>query len=322
MTRAVVTRSEIAGHHAVVLENRHLRAVMIPALGGRVWTLDDLARARQWIWHRPNVPLVSSAPGAVYDEVWAGGWEELFPNDAAGRFEGRDLPDHGEWWTLAFDAVEESDDRSARVRMTARSTFIKAECTKTFTLEHDESVLRVNYQVRSLEPVPFKFLFKQHLAVAVTPACRLTLPGGRVEPVDPSFGTILAGSEPCEWPGRSDLQVIPPASSRAREFIYVRDLPASWCGVDDRAHNASLRMEYDRDVMPFVWLFLSYGGWNDVYTAVLEPCTNMPKDLESAARLGQAAMLPPGGVFATSVSVRLSAMETSTSAAVPASSRE
>ena len=206
---------------------------------------------------------------------------------------------------MAFDAVEESDDRSTRVRMTARSTLIMAECTKEFTLEHDASALTATYRVRSLESRPFSFLFKQHLPVAVTPACRLTLPGGRIEPVDSSFGTILTGSDPCDWPGRRDLRVIPPPSSQAREFVYVRDLPASWCGVDDHTHNASLRMEYDGQVMPFVWLFLSYGGWRDVYTAVLEPCTNMPKDLESAARLGQSAVLQPGGVFATSVTVRL-----------------
>jgi hypothetical protein len=309
MSRSIVRRSEIAGHHALVLENRHLRAAIVPALGGRVWTLDDLTRARQWIWHRDDRPLVCCEPGAPYDEVWPGGWEELFPNDAAGAFEGRDLPDHGEWWTMAFDAVEESDARSARVRMTARSTIIKAECIKEFTLEHDASALTAAYHIRSLESRPFSFLFKQHLPIAVTPSCRLALPGGRVEPVDPSFGTILAGADPCAWPGPGDLRVIAPAVSQAREFVYVRDLPASWCGVDDYEHHASLRMEYDGHTMPFVWLFLSYGGWRNVYTAVLEPCTNLPKDLGLATRLGQSAVLEPGSVFATSVTVRLSPLE-------------
>ena len=55
-----------------------------------------------------------------------------------------------------------------------------------------------------------------------------------------------------------------------------------------------------------VWLFLSYGGWRDIYTAVLEPCTNMPKDLADAVRLGQSARLTPGEEFVTTVSVTLS----------------
>lgn len=309
MSRAVVTASTIAGHHALVLENHHLRAAIVPGLGGRVWTLEDLARQRQWIWHRDGVPLVACQPGADYDAVWAGGWEELFPNDAAGPFEGRDLPDHGEWWTMAWDAVQESDDRSARVRLTATAAIVKAECTKEFRLDHDASSLTVSYGIRSLEPKRFSFLFKQHLPVRISPACELVLPGGRVEPVDPSFGTILTDNVPSDWPGRGDLRTIPPASSRAREFVYIRDLPASWCGVDDRDHNASLRLEYDGHVMPFVWLFLSYGGWRDTYTAVLEPCTNVPKDLATASRLGQSAALQPGGEFTTSVTVHLSALD-------------
>jgi hypothetical protein len=310
VTGAVVTTSTIAGHPALVLENRHLRAAIVPALGGRVWTLDDVMRNRQWIWHRDGVPLAACAPGAQYDDVWAGGWEELFPNDAAGRFEGRDLPDHGEWWTMAWDATQASDDRSTRLRLTAQAAIVKAECVKEFTLEHDASALTVSYSIKSLEPAPFHFLFKQHLPVRVSPACELMLPGGQVEPVDPTFGTILTGAAPSDWPGRGDLRAIPPAASRAREFVYVRDLPASWCGVDDHDHNASLRMEYDGQLMPFVWLFLSYGGWRDTYTAVLEPCTNLPKDLATAVQRGQSAVLQPGGVFTTTVTVRLSGLAT------------
>jgi hypothetical protein len=136
------------------------------------------------------------------------------------------------------------------------------------------------------------------------------LPGGLVEAVDPSFGTIIAESGPSAWPGGGDLSAIPAAASRAREFVYVKDLPASWCGVDDHDCHASLRMEYDRLVMPFVWLFLSYGGWRNTYTAVLEPCTNLPKDLKTAVQRGQSAVLQPGGVFTTTVTVRLSGLAT------------
>jgi hypothetical protein len=300
---------EVAGHPALALHNDHLRAVIIPSLGGRVWTLEDVARRRQWIWHRGDVPLVACQPGADYDTVWAGGWEELFPNDAKGRFEGRDLPDHGEWWTLAWDWTDASDDRSTRLRLTARSRILKADCTKEFILDHGSSSLAVSYRIRSRETEPCHFLFKQHLPIAITPGCRLTLPGGRVEAVDPAFGSFLKSAGQVDWPGPTDLRVIPPRASRSREFIYVRDLPAPWCGIDDVDNRAALRLEYDRGTLPFVWLFLSYGGWGDTYTAVLEPCTNLPKDLATAARLGQSALLPPGAEFVTRATVRLTGID-------------
>lgn len=315
MPRARLSRTTVAGYEALVLENAHLRAVILPALGGRVWTLDDLPRGRQWIWHRGTVPLTACRPGASYDDVWAGGWEELFPNDAAGPFEGRDLPDHGEWWTMAWDAATAEDDDGVSVTLTAQAHIVRAACTKTFRLAHDGAALSVAYAIQSLEDRPFHFLFKQHLPVQITSACRLALPGGRVEAVDPAFGTVLPGPGPFEWAApdaagspAGDLRPVPPAASQSREFVYVSALPEPWCGVDDTEAGASLRMTFDAGVFPFTWLFLSYGGWRDVYTAVLEPCTNKPKDLAEAVRRGQSARLSPGETFRAEVVVRLGAL--------------
>jgi hypothetical protein len=298
---------------ALTLANDWLRALILPELGGRVWELEDLERGRQWLWHREDVMLTAARPGAVYDDVWAGGWEELFPNDANGRFEGRDLPDHGEWWTMAWEAVEVSDHRA---RLSARTSVIRAQCTKEFHLSADEATLCATYRIRSLEEQPFHFLFKQHLPVSLTPSCRLTLPGGTVHAVDPSFGTLLPGPGPFRWPvaqtptgASADLRVVPARREGHREFVYVSGLPQPWCGVEDVDAHASLRMTFDAGVLPYCWLFLSYGGWRNVYTAVLEPCSNMPKDLHEAALRGQAARLGPGEEFVTTVAVTLGASE-------------
>jgi hypothetical protein len=133
-----------------------------------------------------------------------------------------------------------------------------------------------------------------------------------VEPVDPAFSTVLPSGDGFEWPvplatgELVDLRQIPPASSGLQEFVYVRDLPHGWCGVEDSQRCATLRMNFDVNAFPYVWLFLTYGGWRNLYTAVLEPCSNMPKQLADAVRVGQAALLMPGQEFVTTVSVTLS----------------
>lgn len=296
----------------ITLENAFVRAVILPQLGGRVWELEDRVRHRQWIWHREDVPLRAVDVGARYDDVWAGGWEELFPNDAPGVFEGRELPDHGEWWTLRW-TTERND--SGVVRLSATSTVVRARCVKEFRLQPGSGTLSVSYRIQSDEPRAFHFLFKQHLAVQLSPACHLRLPGGRVHQVNSSFSTLLAEQPPFEWPtglgrqgGMADLRVVPDRAARVQEFVYVRDLPESWCEVVDAQHEARLRLSFDA-AFPFVWLFLSYGGWRDIYTAVLEPCSNMPKDLTEAVRKGQAACLGPGEVFHATVTADLAGID-------------
>jgi hypothetical protein len=310
---ATVTRSVVDGFEVLVLENSQVRATIIPSLGGRVWELLDRARGRQWIWHRENVPLAASPSGSNYDDVWAGGWEELFPNDAPTDFEGRALPDHGEWWATEWSVSEATGGREAVVRLIADTRIVRASCIKEYRLGADSDTIHVSYRIESREPEAFHFLFKQHLAIAVSPSCELALPGGRVSVVDPAFGTMLPGPGPFDWPlargadlDHVDLSRVP-ARGTEREFVYVTELPQSWCGVDDVAAGASIRMRFDDRRMPFLWLFLSYGGWRDCYTAVLEPCTNMPKDLSEAVWTGRSARLDAGAVFQTRVAVTLSA---------------
>jgi hypothetical protein len=304
-----------------VLESDSLRAVVLPALGARVWELEDKARGRQWIWNRGLANLREQPVGACYDDAWAGGWEELFPNDAPGLFEGRNLPDHGEWWASPWKIVEQYEGAEPGLRLTSRMSVMQVSCSKEFRLLADGATLAVRYAIRSEERLPFHFLFKQHLPIRLTPDCKLRLPGGRARAVDASFGSRLSTTDEFEWPhapgreGVADFRDLPAESSRQQEFLYVRELPEPWCGVDDPRQAASIRMRFDFTILPYVWLFLTYGGWRGHYTAVLEPCTNLPKDLTEAARLGQSARLEPGQEFATGVSVTVSSLLPNTDAA-------
>jgi hypothetical protein len=208
------------------------------------------------------------------------------------------------WWTSAWTVDRAAEGEEAVLRLVTATKICRTTCVKEFRLAHDARSLVVSYRIESREDDDFHFLFKQHLPIALTPPCDLVMPGGHVVAVDPSFGTLLPGPGPQPW-SDAGLVRVPPRSNTAREFVYVDRLPAAWCGVDDRERRASLRLAFDGEQLPFVWLFLSYGGWRGCYTAVLEPCTNMPKDLAAAVHRGQSARLSAGGCFETRAAVTL-----------------
>jgi hypothetical protein len=111
--------------------------------------------------------------GDPYDDVWAGGWEELFPNDAPGSFEGRTLPDHAEWWARSWSISDSSNQGEARLTLSMTCSVIRASCVKEFVLLDDSPSLTVRYRIRSEEARAFHFLFKQHLPIQLTGDCRL-----------------------------------------------------------------------------------------------------------------------------------------------------
>jgi len=85
----------------------------------------------------------------------------------------------------------------------------------------------------------------------------------------------------------------------------VSDLPAGWCGIERAGGRERIIFEFPLEVLPFCWLFMAFGGWRDYYTVVLEPCTNMPKDLGAALAAGQCARLDAGGTLDCAVTVRV-----------------
>lgn len=309
MANAISNVESIAvdGFPAFKLSNGLIEAQVLPTLGGKIWSLRQLGSGRDWIWRNPQVPLRSVSTGSNYDENWTGGWEELFPCDAAGNFLGRALPDHGEWWSRAWDWEIRSAQREPEIRMRLECRSLRVSCEKTIALAANRPELTVRYRIENREPETIYFLFKQHLAVAVGPTDRLELPNGQVTAVAREFSTRLGDTGPYAWPigaGKDglpvDLSVFPPADQGHREFVYVSDLTEGWCGVRS-AGGERLRLRFPKEIFPHTWLFMTFGGWRGHYVVVLEPCTNKPKDLRAALKAGQCASLPRGGVLECSV---------------------
>lgn len=290
------------GAQRVLLETERIRVEVLPELGGRVQSLTDASTGRQWLWHNETVPIGPSSIGANYDENWQGGFEELFPNDAATILEGVELPDHGELWSTAWDVVEAADSQLV-LRTTGPVT--GAGLTKSFTVDGPELVVR--YRLENPSQVDLPFLFKLHAAIAVDSWSSIELPGGSVEPVDASFSGILPGPGPWPWPGPDghELSECRDRSADLREFVYVHDLPEGWCAVSDRRLGARLRLSYPLADFPYCWLFITYGGWRDHQVVVLEPCTNYPKDLHEAIARGSSGVLPGGGSVSMSATFRV-----------------
>lgn len=292
----------------ITLGSPQLRVRLDPRWGGRVEELTDLRSGDDWIYHLARSHPVDS-PSSTYDDVWGGGFEELFPNDAPGVFQGRALRDHGELWDAPFEVLERTP---ASISLRRVCETVPASVDKLVSLASDRPELRLRYTLRNLGSGTLPYLFKLHPAIRVEEGDALLLSGGTVTAVDPAFSRMIGGPGPFRWPlavgvtgAPVDLSVVPPREARLAEFVYVSDMPEGWCGVRRGNGGGEIRFSFPADVFPYCWLFLAYGGWRNHFTAVLEPCTNMPKDLDAAWERGTCAVLAPGATseFEVSVSV-------------------
>ncbi|GAB1541942.1 hypothetical protein NUACC21_46150 [Scytonema sp. NUACC21] len=284
----------------ITLKNTEIQLSVRPDLGGRIDQLQDLKTGQAWLWHPKDYdPKYSRqlAVGASFDDNWTGGWDEIFPNDAAGVFQNWQLVDHGELWSQAWELVEKSEV-SVKMALACRTVPVRVE--KTIVLDEDRAKLKVEYLFKNQSEETIPFLFKQHTAIAIEAGDEILLPDCTIEPAVLEFSKIIGRQAKTPFPkafaadGREvEVQRVLPPSSQLQEFFYSSQLAVGQCGIRNLRSASALLMSFDTADFPYVWVFASYGGWRNHYVLVLEPCTNIPYDLEIACRNGTSALLPP-----------------------------
>ncbi len=296
----MVTAGERHRATTIALDNGAVKLVVRPDLGGRIDQFVDVRTGRDWVWHPPDYDATgerSLAIGTNFDQVWQGGWDEVFPNDMTQQFQGRSLVDHGELWSQPWE-VEQSSCHRIELRYTCQTVPIVVE--KKIHLHTSAPEVKLEYHLHNLSEETIPFLLKLHGAIAIQEGDEIVLPICAVEPVSLDFSKIIGRAEKTRFPqamaadgSAVDLRTLPPRASQLQEFYYCSDLAAGECGIRDRQGRGGLRMQFDRSDFPFVWMFQSYGGWRDYYVLVMEPCTTKPYDLELACQQQTVALLQP-----------------------------
>ena len=304
----VSTEWAYRGLRAVILENRLLQVVILPEAGAKIWQIRYKPHDADLLWNNPRIAPVRLSIGARYDDVWSGGWDELFPNDEIATIDGELYPDHGELWTGEWRFEPFKSDHEAGVRLEFTTPISAVRVEKQISIRSGESRIHFSHRLTNTGNADFPFLWKLHPAMAVTSQHRVDFPPMQVL-LEPAFPGTLAGAQfPAEWPilqtsaGELDLRRIPPPEERQLYFFYGAELQAGWCALTNMATRLACAVQFDECIFSSAWLFASYGGWRNYNVAVLEPCTGYPLNFEAMKAAGRHRILPVGTSLRTEVS--------------------
>lgn len=303
----VSTSWTLHGLRAILIENRFLRLIVLPEAGAKIWQITYKPLDAQLLWNNPRI-LPSRHPiHARYDDVWSGGWDELFPNDEAGNLLGESLPDHGELWTGNWSAEPFHDADSAGVHLSFATPISSFLVERTIRLRPQSALFEIRYRFTNQNSEAYPFLWKLHPAFAVSAKHRIDFPA-MTAVREPGFPGSL-GDAPLSfaWPHAPlgaetlDLRQVPDVSSRAVHFFYGTEMAAGWCAMANRANGLASALRFDPEVFSSCWLFASHGGWRNLNVAVLEPATGYPFQIQSMIDASRARWLAPGESLETTV---------------------
>jgi hypothetical protein len=310
VTVRVDDRWTYAGHPVVTLENAHLRADVLPGMGGKILNLVDKAADRQVLWRNPRVPLRPGPLQADVDDYFAGGWDDAFPTGAPCVNEHGDrLPYMGEIWNLALEArIERAGPDEAVVVLAGQTPITPARWTRTLTLRAGEPLLRLATRIEHVGYRPFSYIMGSHPALAVHEGLRLDVPATRGVVTDAGSGDLLGEQgESYIYPslrGR-DVRHVPAPDPPCHAQHALCGLTGGWIAATDPVARRGFGVVFDPELHGAVWQWMAYGGFRGWYHAIVEPWTAAGPSLADARAAGQARTLAPGDVLETTMTAVL-----------------
>lgn len=298
----ITTTTLINGLECIVMENESITATLCPAAGGKISSLVLKKPDTELLWNNPNLSLRAYPAGTEYDPHFFGGIDELLPNDEKERIEDRAYPDHGELWTSALDWEPCADGILLRADLPVAG--LRYE--KKLSLADEAGQIRMAYRIVNLRPTENHFLLKMHAALRLHPGDRLVCDAKRGEIADADF-TGRHSARFFDWPhyegDRLDLAGGP--EEGRNEFFFLHDLRTGEMRMESPEAGTFFSYAFDTAIFPYAWYFATYGGWNGLYTGVLEPASAVPCSLGASIKNGTCTTLAPGAELNTLVTINV-----------------
>jgi galactose mutarotase-like enzyme len=315
-----VLEYQYKGMRAVFLENELLRVGVLADKGTDVFEFNYKPRDMDFVWltaggvRNPTSYLSTSPdPLATFMDYYPGGWQEIFPNGGApSSYLGAQFGQHGEVSNLPWDSeiAEDSEDVVA-VRFTVRTQKTPFCLEKELRLCSGEGHFYVEETLTNESEATLHAMWGHHIAFGrpfLEEGCRIRLPEGAAviphdEPIHPK-GRRVKGGKRHAWPfaegvagGEIDLSVLPEKGTMS-EMLYLTDLSEGWYEVENPGKGLGLRVEWDLELMPYLWFWQEYGAsgfypwYGRHYNIGLEPFSSYPTNgIEEAIENGSALHL-------------------------------
>lgn len=277
------------GFAAYVLGNQEVELTVVPELGARIISLQDLRTGRDWLWHPAGgLKLFRNQPSDRFETGPLVGVDECFPTIAPCRHQGRDLPDHGELWAAAWTV--DHDAWEAGLLRTGVSTEISPfDFSRTIELVGNE--VRLQYQLTNRGTTKENFLWALHPLLRLQAGDCLELPA--------STRALLNG-EP--W-----LDNIGLGGGGECAKIFAAPVAEGFAAISNRATGDRLEFEWPPAENNVLGMWLTSGGWHGHEHFALEPTNSDADTLSAATARGRCGTLPAGQAIHWRVCLRVGA---------------
>ena len=279
---ATISHSLYKDQPSFVLESDRLRAEFV-AQGARMVSFRDKRLAHEFLLQQDRETYLRSRFGSPMTPAQAVGYDDMFPTIDVCHYEefpweGVQLPDHGEVWSLDWDLVVEDSALTASVH----GVRLPYRLTRRMSLP-DENQLRMDYLLENLSPMDLSYLWSSHPMLLVEEGARIEVPEEckKGKTVLSLSGRLGGYGDEFTWPLWTDPQGIShdlslirsPRAGDVEKYFFTNRLTNGWCRLRCPSNGASLTLLFPPEHLPYLAVVVDECGSGPRFYTLLEPCS-------------------------------------------------
>lgn len=303
------------GFNAYHLENESLKLIVLPDLGGKIASLLYKPQNFEVFFQPSDGTYKLPEYGGIFSQYDTSGADEMFPTidtciyPYAG-YEVKQLPDHGELWSLPW-LVTKTDDSLHMVREGRALPYLFSR-----VIMLDANTIHLKYKVKNTGNQSLFGLWAFHGLVACDEKTVLNIPN--CENVITVHNSNILGKRETKhsFPLTLDqdgkeysLNYIAPKHSRKTEKFYVEGrVKQGEATLTLNQGNLAYKLSFPLHTVPYLGIWINEGGFKNEYNCALEPSTGYYDSLEIAQQYDSVMPLAPGETMEWYLDIELAAL--------------
>lgn len=269
---------------AVKFETLKFRALFLPYNGGKLASLVDVKTGKELLAQDENPHYIPQTLSGEYVKSEVSGADDMFPTiDPCRVGLGNKLyPCHGEVCRVAHKLrLEDGFFETEYV-----SKELGYKYTKKITADEGGAIV-VSYVISNETPYDLPCLWAMHFMIAAVKGGEVLTPY-----TDGSLGEIMfdeksefgKGGDSVATNRKMLLSGEFSKEGNAYKFYYTQPLKNGICGYYNPLTDKTLTLNYDKDKIPYLGVWMNNGMFKNMYNAAIEPCTvpfDSPANAES-----------------------------------------
>ncbi|MDR8389538.1 hypothetical protein NC796_00225 [Aliifodinibius sp. S!AR15-10] len=280
------------------LENEHIKIILNLEIGGKMVSLFSKKTDTEYLLGSHSEDPPTPDYGDPFDLRFAYGFDECFPTIKACQLQtgngSVDLPDHGELWSRSWKYHQKEDS----IALSIEGKKLDYSLTKEIAL--NGSSLNITYYLENKSDATLKYLWSAHPLLSIEENDEILLDSS--DKVAFYWSNVEFQDKVVDWPpkidkaGTMDLSKVQAVDANIAMKLFSAESSVSKAGLYRRTADESLVFSFDNTKLPYLGIWLCYGGWPDnkeerSCTVALEPTNAQTDSLLEAIENGEGSKL-------------------------------